>query len=355
MRLHGQDARTSSELLTLVAGQGDMGGGEHMLLRIGEAARVLGWDIQVVGPSWGTLRAACESREFRYIACRGKDRRSFAAAAVPLLSRPNLGLVWANGALPALMATSTPNRLVVHLHQRPSPGQSLAIQAARKRARRVLVPSRSMRSAIGGASVLLNWTEDLRLLDRRPDPDVLTVAYLGRVSVDKGVETLARAVDDLSRQPGPGAIRLLIAGDTRFVPHESVLRVRRALESCNAEVVELGWSSPREVLSQASVVVVPSLWPEPFGLVAAEAMAMGCPLVVSGAGALPEVVGPKYRWQFPAGDSEALCALLGEIRSKQMVESVAEMRDRWQEMFSPTAGLRRLEAVLHELRSGRER
>lgn len=341
-------AQASSQLLTLVAGQGDMGGGEHMLLRIGEAARLLGWEIQVVGPSWGTLRVACDLREFRYVECRGKDRRSFAAAAVPFLSRRNLGLVWANGALPALVSTATPNRLVIHLHQRPSSGQTLAIQAARKRARRVLVPSQSMHSAIPGSSVLLNWTEDLPERDSHPDPELLTIAYLGRISVDKGVDTLALAVEELAQQPGVGPIRLVIAGDSRFVPEESVRKVSRALELCSADVIQLGWSDPREVLSLASVVVVPSRWPEPFGLVAAEAMAVGCPLIVSDAGALPEVVGPNYRWQFAAGDAQALRSRLSQILVEGVADTVADMRVRWDEMFSPAAGLRRLERILRE-------
>jgi glycosyltransferase involved in cell wall biosynthesis len=44
------------------------------------------------------------------------------------------------------------------------------------------------------------------------------------------------------------------------------------------------------VMAAADVVVVPSLWREPFGLVAAEALALGRPLVVSRRGALPEIV-----------------------------------------------------------------
>jgi glycosyltransferase involved in cell wall biosynthesis len=44
------------------------------------------------------------------------------------------------------------------------------------------------------------------------------------------------------------------------------------------------------VMAAADVVVVPSVWEEPFGLVAAEAQLVGVPVVASNRGALPEVV-----------------------------------------------------------------
>lgn len=45
---------------------------------------------------------------------------------------------------------------------------------------------------------------------------------------------------------------------------------------------------------KASVVVVPSLWPEPFGRVALEAIASGTPVVTSNRGGLPEIVQNRY-------------------------------------------------------------
>ncbi len=48
---------------------------------------------------------------------------------------------------------------------------------------------------------------------------------------------------------------------------------------------------PRRFYALTKVLVMPSLWNESFGLVAAEAMTNGIPVVVSSRGALPEVVG----------------------------------------------------------------
>jgi glycosyltransferase involved in cell wall biosynthesis len=53
------------------------------------------------------------------------------------------------------------------------------------------------------------------------------------------------------------------------------------------------------------LAVFPSVAPEAFGLVAAEAMSIGCPYVISDAGALPEVAG-DHPYVAAAGDAEAL-------------------------------------------------
>jgi len=67
-----------------------------------------------------------------------------------------------------------------------------------------------------------------------------------------------------------------------------------------------------ELFGSADIVVIPSIWFEAFGLVAAEAMACGAACLVSDAGALPEVVGDCGR-VFPAGDDESLSLRLREL------------------------------------------
>jgi glycosyltransferase involved in cell wall biosynthesis len=60
-----------------------------------------------------------------------------------------------------------------------------------------------------------------------------------------------------------------------------------------------------EVLNAHKVLVVPSLWNEPFGVVALEGMACGCVVVGSEGGGLKEAIGPGGL-TFPNGDIIAL-------------------------------------------------
>ena len=65
----------------------------------------------------------------------------------------------------------------------------------------------------------------------------------------------------------------------------------------------LGW------MRRAACVVVPSFWQEPYGLVAAEAVALGRPVVAFAIGGLPEACGGKATLVRP-GDVDALAAAL---------------------------------------------
>ena len=68
------------------------------------------------------------------------------------------------------------------------------------------------------------------------------------------------------------------------------------------------------VMEAADVVLVPSVWDEPFGLVAAEAQLVGVPVVASDRGALPELIGEgRLGLVAPAGDAAALAACVERL------------------------------------------
>lgn len=66
----------------------------------------------------------------------------------------------------------------------------------------------------------------------------------------------------------------------------------------------------------ASVMIAPSIVPEGFGRMAAEAQAMGCPVVATNLGAVPEVVlDGETGWLVPADDPAALARAIDEALS----------------------------------------
>ena len=67
--------------------------------------------------------------------------------------------------------------------------------------------------------------------------------------------------------------------------------------------------SPQEWMRRAACVVVPSFWQEPYGLVAAEAVALGRPVVAFAIGGLPEACQGKATL-VPPGDIDALAKAL---------------------------------------------
>lgn len=334
----------------LATNRGDIGGGEVMLLHVADGLRALGHEVTVVAPTGPRdLTLAAEERGHPVVALDSEDRRSY-ALALRRWDRTREGLLWCNGLLPAAATAGRPDR-VVHLHQVPTGRlQRAAAALARRRARAVVVPSLFMAGQLGpSVEVLPNWTEDVVVRRRPRADDGLRVGFMGRVGLDKGVDILGRACaeldDDLRRR-----ITLVIAGDPRFVPASDQAVVDAALERSGVLIERPGWISREALLDQVDVLVVPSVFDEPFGLVAAEAMAARVPVVVSDAGALPEVVGPTHPWVARRGDPASLAAVLANaLRALPASDIVVNERNRWETHYSPAAGHHHLEALMRRL------
>lgn len=135
------------------------------------------------------------------------------------------------------------------------------------------------------------------LPERRTDPGRgRYVAYAGRIDAEKGVDTLLEAARLLPSVP------VRIAGEGPL---------RRRLEAHSPRNVSFAGHLDDRPLAEfyagARLCVVPSRWFEAFGLVAAEAMGYGLPVVAARMGGLPEIVEDgKTGVLFRAGDSVQL-------------------------------------------------
>ncbi|HEX8318052.1 glycosyltransferase family 4 protein [Longimicrobium sp.] len=174
--------------------------------------------------------------------------------------------------------------------------------------------------------------DELFALPRRPEEYLL---YFGRLDVfQKGLDTLLQAFALLVR--GRPALELRIAG--RGKDADRVAAMSREL-GIDRSVRMLGAVSEGErqaLFAGAAVQLMPSRF-EGFGMVAAEAMAAGVPLVAAAAGSLPEVVDPpRGGVTVPAGDAAALAAaaarLLDDRAARDALSASARVsaeRFRW--------------------------
>jgi phosphatidylinositol alpha-mannosyltransferase len=337
----------TARLITFAANQGDIGGGEVMLLNLAVAARDLGLDVDVVGPRSSGVLEAAEEAGF-VVHGLGATRRDYLLALRRWRGRGKF--LWANGLAPAF-ATSAQRGRVVHLHQQPRGKQAVASRAARFGARITLVPSRSMARDVPGTRVLENWTAEVRASTARPAAATPVIGFIGRPSVDKGVVVLADALHLLSQRRATPP-RLLLAGEPRFVAAGERRTVEAALSRVEHLVDRVGWIAPDDFFARVDLAAFPSVWPEPFGLVVAESMSAQVPFVVSDAGALPEVAGPAHPWVVPRGDAAALADTIEAVLASpsEVIEGVVtSARRRWESHFSPAAGRTRLAELLQEL------
>jgi glycosyltransferase involved in cell wall biosynthesis len=133
------------------------------------------------------------------------------------------------------------------------------------------------------------------------------LAFLGRLVSDKGVDVLLEALAKL-RVSGL-APTLHIIGQGTEERNLRALTVRLGLAE---QVHFLGQKTGADLatyLQRVQMLVVPSRWAEPFGVVALEGMACGCLVVGSEAGGLKEAIGPAGV-TIPNGDCAALADVL---------------------------------------------
>ncbi len=332
--------------------RGDIAGGEVMLFNLAEAARELDYQVGIVAPEQPReVLDRARRAGFRAVGINGRTTAAYLANLRRWDWSERTGWAWANGLRPAV-ATAGHWRRIVAVHQRPSTKQMPLFRMATPGADRVVVPSASMADALPGTTVLWNWTEPVVARARRPEADrPITIGFLGRLSEDKGVTVLAKAVELLNRTGR--SHRLLLAGEPRFVSADVQARVEAALAAIAGQVDRRGWMDRDDFFSEVDLAVFPSVGPETFGLVVAEAMSARCPYVVSDAGALPEVAGPEYPWVAAAGDAAALAARISALVDTMEAGTetclVDQQELRWRAEFSPEAGRRRLGLLLRDV------
>jgi glycosyltransferase involved in cell wall biosynthesis len=140
--------------------------------------------------------------------------------------------------------------------------------------------------------------------------------YFGRLSPEKGVGLLIRAFHRLSQEFSRARLTVVGEGAERVS-----LEALAATSGISGTVEFLGWLSPEQLdepLSRAWAAVVPSLWAEPHGLVAVEAIVRGTPVLCSESGGLGEIVEDGVSGlKFPNNDEDALLHCLRQVASGQ--------------------------------------
>jgi glycosyltransferase involved in cell wall biosynthesis len=177
----------------------------------------------------------------------------------------------------------------------------------------------------------------------------------GRVIREKGGVDLLRAVHRL-----PAAVRsridVQLVGDGGEV---SRLQSAAAALGLGGQLLVSGRSGFADMpgfYRDADVVCVPSLptpyWEEQFGMVLAEAMSCGRPVITARSGAIPEVVGEAALLFEPYDVDDLSRVLLQVIEDRSSADRVsAAGRQRVQELFSLDRAARELDAVYEEVLS----
>jgi len=193
---------------------------------------------------------------------------------------------------------------------------------------------------------------------RRPIGERARIALIGRVAWGKGQHVLIRAARKVLER-FPKAHFEIIGGPLNDAGE-------RYLEQLAELTLELGIGSSvhfvgfvrdvaRRIEEELDVVVHTSVDAEPFGLVVGETMAMGKPVVASGAGGPAEIVEEGRSWLlFEQGNSDALAdALIRILSDSELAEALAANGfERVRREFDVARTTRQVEEIYDEMLAG---
>ena len=228
--------------------------------------------------------------------------------------------------------------------------------AARQRSlfpryRKMVVASAHMRDEYIAHGVPPDRVETIPLFAAAPPPcsgngAAIDVLFLGRMTDLKGpaflLDAARRAAAALGRP-----VSLVMAGDG---PLRDALRADAAGQP-GLDAAFPGWVDARgrgDLLRRAALLAVPSVWPEPFGLVGLEAAQFGVPAVAFDVGGIREWLtdggnGRLIARADTAAMADAIVTLLRDPAERARLGAGARAAAA---RFSPDAHLSRLEAVL---------
>jgi glycosyltransferase involved in cell wall biosynthesis len=223
-----------------------------------------------------------------------------------------------------------------------------------RESRAILVASNYMameylRNGFSNVHVLPLCVESGPAPKRRELPAEVTLLFVGRVTDLKGLDLLVRGARRFTNITGRRC-RVVVAGTGPALARAEKLaaRLRVPLES-------LGWVDEKgrdELFQQATLLVIPSTWPEPFGLVGLEAARFGLPTVAFAVGGLNEWLRSGINGEFaerPASSDSLADALARATADPTHYSALVEGARREVERFDPPAHLRRLFDVFESL------
>lgn len=169
------------------------------------------------------------------------------------------------------------------------------------------------------------------------------ILFAGQLIRGKGVDMLLKALTNLSV-----TFECLILGDGNHRPYCQRLCTRLNLGD---RVQFRGYVPPEELQKfylEASVFVVPSVWPEPFGMVGPEAMRYGLPVVAFDSGGIKEwLIDGENGFLVPRMDTRSFASRIDELlRNKSLARQMgAAGRERVNRVYSASSQVASLERI----------
>ncbi|MBK6315597.1 MAG: glycosyltransferase family 4 protein [Blastocatellia bacterium] len=183
--------------------------------------------------------------------------------------------------------------------------------------------------------------------------DARSLVFVSRFEDYKGGEQLLESLPTVASLAGmPVRLTMVGEGSQRYAWERQAERL--TAKDSRLSVRFTGWLGSdgiAEVLEDSDVIVVPSVWPEPFGLVGLEAARLGIPSAAFSVGGIPEWLSDGVNGHLADGrdcsPQDLAAAVVRCVSDLAHFRKLSEGAVQRRASFSPEAHLRRLEALLH--------
>jgi glycogen(starch) synthase len=170
--------------------------------------------------------------------------------------------------------------------------------------------SRAVADALPVQSTLIgNPFDDAEFRGFRDIPKTKDIVFMSRLVSDKGADLLLQALAILKAEGHTPSLTIIGDGPEKPMLQSLTTQLGLAQQVSFAGSIHEGRG---RIVAQHRIMAIPSLWEEPFGVVALEGIASGCALVASSGGGLRDAVGP-CGLLFPNGDKLALAVALRRV------------------------------------------
>lgn len=154
-----------------------------------------------------------------------------------------------------------------------------------------------------------------------------TILFVGRIVADKGADLFVTVCQKLLQRDPTWKIAMIGADRFQADSQDTAFITKLREQIGTQPIAMLGYLSHDDVLQKmamASLVIIPSRWPEPFGMTALEAMACGTPVVASLRGALPWVVGDAACLVDPEHEEDFFTTVSSLIYNQDLQEALSQ-------------------------------
>lgn len=170
--------------------------------------------------------------------------------------------------------------------------------------------------------------------------------YVGRVSEEKGVETVVRAYEQLPDR------RVLIMGDDTTDEAKRLKNYISDREIMNIEFVGFkAGAELEEIIKGARFTLIPSIWYDNLPNTALESFQYSKPVIASNIGSLPELVIDGFNgYLFEAGNEKELIEKIKLLDDEQKARTMgANSRNRLEDKFAPRTHYEKLLEIFTRL------